>query len=74
MKTTIKSALVALALLAGASMGPAQAETAWHFPYKGAPYATQSGPAQRLASVQSVRKAKPVATRARLANRASLIR
>ena len=32
----------ATALLAGSIAGQAQANTVWHFPYKGAPYATNT--------------------------------
>ena len=39
MKTTLTSALAALALVAGFSAGQAQAHTEFRFPFKGAPYA-----------------------------------
>lgn len=58
MKTIIKTTLAAFALVAGASAGQAQAETVWHFPYKGALYATQSASAYKAASVHVVRMAK----------------
>ena len=42
MKTTIITAILALGLAAGTFGGQAQAdEIVWHFPYKGAPYATR---------------------------------
>ena len=40
MKSIISFA--ATALLAGSIAGQAQAHTVWHFPYKGAPYATNT--------------------------------
>lgn len=58
MKTIIKTAIVALTLTAGATAG--QAETLWHFPYKGAPYATQTAPAAQAAPVKIVRHGKHV--------------
>lgn len=56
MKTIISTAMLAFALVAGA--GQAQAETVWHHPYKGQPYATQSAPAYKAAPVQAARTAK----------------
>lgn len=58
MKTIIKTVIVALTLAAGATAG--QAETVWHFPYKGAPYATQNAPAAKAAPVKIVRHGKHV--------------
>lgn len=58
MKTIIKTAIVALTLAAGATAG--QAETVWHFPYKGAPYATQTAPVAQAAPVKIVRHGKHV--------------
>lgn len=55
MKTNINSAILAFAVLAGASEGQAQADTVWHFPYKAAPYATQSLPVQQVAPTQVTR-------------------
>lgn len=49
MKSITKAALVAIALIAGSIASQAQAETMWHFPYKGAPYATQTAPAHNAA-------------------------
>ncbi len=74
MKTIIKTTLAAFALAAGASAG--QAETVWHFPYKGAPYATQSAPAYKAASVHVVRTAKHQhhAARVRTASKKQVIR
>lgn len=40
MKSVFNVLILTPALVAGASQ--AQAEAVWHFPYKGAPYATQS--------------------------------
>jgi hypothetical protein len=40
MKTIFTTALIATGLAAGVLA--AQAETTWHYPYKGTPYATQS--------------------------------
>ncbi len=58
MKTIIKTTLAAFALVAGASAG--QAEAVWHFPYKGAPFATQTEPAAKAAPVKIVRHGKHV--------------
>jgi hypothetical protein len=58
MKTFIKTTLAAFALVAGASAG--QAETVWHFPYKGTPYATQTAPAAQAAPVKIVRHGKHI--------------
>lgn len=44
MKSITKTALIAVALIAGSIASQAQAKTVWHFPYKGAPYATQTAP------------------------------
>lgn len=44
MKTITTSAIAVIGLAAGAVGLPAQAETVWHYPYKGLPYATQSTP------------------------------
>lgn len=48
MKTIIKAAIAAITVAAGASAG--QAGTVWHFPYKGAPYATQTEPTRNVAA------------------------
>lgn len=57
MKAIIKTAIFALTLVAGASAG--HAETVWHFPYKGVPYATHVEPtwpvAHKEASAQRTR-------------------
>lgn len=63
MKTIISSAILAFAVVAGASVGQAQAETVWHFPYKGQPYATQSAPVQQAAPVRITRHGKHVHVR-----------
>ena len=76
MKTIISTAMLAFAFVAGASVGQAQAETVWHFPYKGAPYATQSAPVYKAASVHVVRTAKHQhhAARVRTASNKQVIR
>lgn len=48
MKTIVVAAIMALGAAAGAVGSGAQAETVWHFPYKGVPYATQTTPAISL--------------------------
>lgn len=58
MKTIMKTTLATLAFVVGASAS--QAATVWHFPYKGAPYATQSALAQQVAPAQTVRHGKHV--------------
>jgi len=63
MKTIINSAILALAVVGGASVGQAQAETVWHFPYKGAPYATQSAPVQQASPVRVTRHGNHVHVR-----------
>lgn len=55
MKTIINAAILAFTFLAGVSAGQARADTVWHFPYKAAPYATQSLPVQKAAPVQGTR-------------------
>lgn len=55
MKTIVKTIIAAFALAVGASASQVQAETVWHRPYKGAPYATQSLPAQQAAPTQVTR-------------------
>ncbi|MBX9684795.1 MAG: hypothetical protein K2X41_13510 [Hyphomicrobium sp.] len=61
MKTIIKTTLAALALVVGASASQAQPGVpVWHFPYKGAPYATQAEPAVKAAPVKIVRHGKHV--------------
>lgn len=57
MKTIINSSVLAFAALAGISASQAQADTVWHFPYKGAPYATQSAPVRQAAPVRITRNA-----------------
>ena len=42
--------LVASALLTGTLASHAQANTVWHFPYKGAPYATNTDARPAVAS------------------------
>ena len=74
MKTIIKTAIVAFAVVAGAGAGQAQAQTVWQFPYKGAPYATQVDPAQKAAPVRAVRKAKHSAAHVRMAGTTHVIR
>lgn len=61
MKTIIKTTIAALALAVGASAS--QAETVWHFPYKGAPYVTQSAPAMQVAPVRVKRHGNHVHVR-----------
>lgn len=63
MKTISISVILAFAVAAGASVGQAQAETVWHFPYKAAPYATQSAPPDRAKSVRAKRDGKQVRVR-----------
>ena len=46
MKTTATAAILAVSLGATAG-GAAQAEIVWHFPYKSAPYATETAPTVR---------------------------
>ncbi len=46
MKTIVTAAILAIGL-AGSIGSRAEAETVWHFPYKGAPYATQTAPTVR---------------------------
>jgi len=55
MKTIISSAILALAVVGGASVSQAKAETVWHFPYKGAPYATPSAPVKKAPPVRVTR-------------------
>lgn len=75
MKTIIKSAIVALSLIAGTSASQAQPGTPWlHFPYKGAPYATQSAPVQQAAPLQVVRTANTAAVRVRVAKNIQVVR
>lgn len=76
MKTIIKTTIAALTLVASASVGQAQAETVWHYPYKGQPYATQSAPVYKAASVHVVRTAKHQhhAARVRTASKKQVIR
>ena len=47
MKTIIKTTLATLAVVVGASAS--QAETVWHTPFKGAPYATHTEPTRNVA-------------------------
>lgn len=60
MKAISISVILAFAVAAGASVGQVQAETVWHFPYKAAPYATQSAPADRAKSVGAKRDGRQV--------------
>lgn len=70
MKTIIKTTLAALALVVGASASQAQPGVPmWHFPYKGAPYATQAQPIQRATPVQQVRHAKHAVAQVRTASK-----
>ena len=39
--------VAAATLLVGSAGGTAQADTVWHYPYKGAPFATESGSTAR---------------------------
>ena len=49
MKTIIKAAIAALVVTAGATASQAQpGYPVWHFPYKGAPYATQAEPQRNV--------------------------
>ena len=41
------STLAATAILVGSAVGHAQADTAWRYPYKGVPYAVESGSSVR---------------------------
>lgn len=41
------STIAALAVFAGTSIGYAQAETVWRFPFKGSPYAVEAGKSAR---------------------------
>lgn len=52
MKTIVKTAIVALTLIAGASASQAQPQLVMHFPFKGMPYGTW---------VESAHKAAPEA-------------
>ena len=54
MKTIIKTTLAAFAVAIGASAS--QAATMWHFPYKGAPYATQTEPTRNVAANEAKAK------------------
>ncbi len=47
MRTIIASTIFMLGVAASAIGSRAQAEIVWHFPYKGAPYATQTTPTVR---------------------------
>ncbi|MGQ0673154.1 MAG: hypothetical protein ACT4N2_09790 [Hyphomicrobium sp.] len=70
MKTIIKAAIAALSLAAGASAS--QAEIVWHFPYKGAPYATRTEPTQQVVPYRMLRNGKHV--QMRTARKAHVIR
>ena len=49
MKAIIKTTLATLVLVVGASASQAQPGVpVWHFPYKGAPYATQAEPQRNV--------------------------
>lgn len=57
MKTIVKAAITALAFVA--VTGPGQAkpgQPVWHFPYKGAPYATQAEPDRNVAANETKAK------------------
>jgi hypothetical protein len=63
MKTIIKTAIAAFALIAGANASQAQAgDVEWYYPYKGTPYAKPSVPAQQVAPAQTVRHGNHVHT------------
>ena len=73
MKTIIKTTIAAFALISGVNASQAQpGYPVWHFPYKGAPYATQSAPVQQVAPVQTVRHGKHV--HIKTANKKQVIR
>lgn len=74
MKTIIKTAIVALTLIAGASASQAKPELVWHFPYKGMPYGTWVEPAKKAAPVQTARRAKHAAVHLRVASKTQVIR
>lgn len=46
MKTIVTAAILAVGLV-GLIGSRAEAETVWHFPYKGTPYATETAPTVR---------------------------
>lgn len=58
MKTIIKSAIAAITVAAGAATtSEAQpGQLVWHFPYKGAPYATQGERVKEAAPVEMARQ------------------
>lgn len=75
MKTIIKTTLAGLALVVGASASQAQPGVpVWHFPYKGAPYATQVEPSKQTTAVQVVRHAKHAVAHRRTASKTQVIR
>lgn len=61
MKTTSKTALVALTLAAAAIGGQAQAHTEWRYPFKGAPYAV---PHEHSTGATNIRKSMSLSERA----------
>jgi hypothetical protein len=44
MRSIVAVAILAIGLAAGTIGSQAQAETVWHFPYKGTPYTTETTP------------------------------
>ena len=75
MKTIIKTTLATLALVVGASASQAQpGYPVWHFPYKGAPYATQAEPVKQAAAFQVVRHAKHAVAHKRTGSKTQVIR
>lgn len=74
MKTIIKTTLATLALVVGASASQAQPGVpVWHFPYKGAPYATQAEPIQQVAPVRLVQHAKHAVAKVRTSRKSQVI-
>ena len=45
--SSLYRALAATAILIGSAVGHAQADTVWRYPYKGSPYAVESGSSAR---------------------------
>lgn len=70
--TRIISALV-LALVLGICSGQAQAETVWHFPYKGTPYAVHTTPLRGGGALATAARPRH-ATHARAARRLAVSR
>lgn len=75
MKSIINASVLAFALVAGT--GQAQAEAVWHFPYKGAPYATQTEPVQHATGARHdrvvVQASKHTAGKSKFACKANVI-